>query len=196
MKCERCQTGEATTPFTTLKEGERRVLQLCLRCVSTFHWDEEGRLTGTDLANLGFAPQPGWNRVLEDVKKAREEGSVRTKEEALEFAKKHPALRIRPSDIRFKTAYVPGENWVGGDPMNQKVQPGFDEQVAWWKGEMEAGRMVMYGIAIEGRPGMVLVGWTCATLEEAERLANATPWVSTKVLAVLQTAPASVRQDS
>ena len=189
MKCERCQSGEASVPLTRWVTGERKVFQLCWPCAGSFDWDEEGRLTGTDLANLGFPPQRGWNKVLEDVRRAREEGVVHTKEEALEYAKKHPALRIRPSDVRFQTIYVPAGSWVGSDPLNQKAQPGYDEQVTWWKAEMEAGRMVMYGIAIEGRPGMVFVGWTCTTLEEAEHLAASAPWVSSKVLSVQWTGP-------
>ena len=181
MKCERCGTRDAESGHP-----------LCFPCLSTFDWDTKGELTGTDLANLGFAPQPGWEQVLEDVKKARREGTLLTKEEALDFVVKHPALRIRPSDVRFQTLYVPID-WDLLDAAAPMAQPAFEDQMRWWKAEREAGRMVPYGILIDIKPPMVLVGWTCATLQEAERLASDAPWVRSKVLAVLKTVPTERR---
>lgn len=147
--------------------------------------DPEGscELSGTDLANLGFAPQREWKQVLENVKAAK----FQTREEALEFARNHPALRIREADIRFHTIYAP-VNWNLLDAKAAPAQPGFEEQLRWWKAQCEAGLMVMYGIGIDHPPGMVLVGWTCATQEEADALASAAPWVRLNVLSIQQTA--------
>lgn len=167
-----------------------RVLQLCKTCASTYHWDVEGRLTGTDLANLGFPPQPGRSQVLEEVKKARKEGRLRTKDEALDYAKRHLGFQKRSSDVRYRTIYIPAENWKASDPPDWRIQPGYEGEESWWKHEVSAGHMVLYGMAID-RPlaGSIMVGWLCSTLNEAVILASRSPWVAARVTKIMSTSP-------
>jgi len=54
MMCEKCQARDAAVPITRVLKRDRKVFQLCWPCASSFDWDEEGRLTGTDLSNLGL----------------------------------------------------------------------------------------------------------------------------------------------
>jgi poly(A) polymerase len=51
-------------------------------------------LTGRDLIAAGFRPGPAFGPVLREAYDAQLEDRLHTKEEALEFARRHPALKI------------------------------------------------------------------------------------------------------
>jgi hypothetical protein len=183
MKCDKCQLRDASVPFTTGEKIEQRMVQLCMPCASTYHW-----LTPMDLYSLGFATQPSIEKTTEFIKMRMKQGPVRSVQDIRKVLRKEPLIRAITYDVDFLTLYLPSENWKASDPPDWKIQPGYEDERIWWQREIEAGRMVLFGPAIEGPyPGSVMLGWLCSTLDEAEGLARMSPWVARKVVRIFRT---------
>jgi hypothetical protein len=141
-----------------------------------------------DILDLGFPLQPTWMDLAGDLKRAYDEGTIKSKDQLKTIADTLPAARIISGDVDFLTLYFPSRNWKQTIPPSWKIQPGYDEERFWWKGEIEAKRMVLFGPAVEGPDlGSVMVGWLCPTLEEAKLLASRSPWVANDVVRVFVT---------
>ena len=50
-------------------------------------------ISGNDLKKMGYRPSPEFSRILEEAKKAKLDGSIKTREEEIDFIRKNFLLR-------------------------------------------------------------------------------------------------------
>lgn len=80
----------------------------------------------------------------------------------------------------FTAVYEPGPAWEAGTSIER--QPGFAEQLLWWKEHAKVGRLKMVGILAERPEVVVMVCYGAA--EDVDRLLAASPLVASGRLKV------------
>ena len=75
--------------------------------------------------------------------------------------------------------YSPGPSWQVGVAFQD--QPGFSEQLKWWKALGQDKKLVIIGHPLES-PTSLLVGWWLPSLDEVEKTVQESPLVKSGVL--------------